>query len=166
MHINFLVLLIAAVIPMVVGFLWYNPKTLGNAWMQAAEMTEEKIKGANMAKIFGLSFLFAFMIAMAEQFMVIHQYHVYSIFQNDPSMSDPNSEIGMMLNDFMGKYGNNFRTFKHGAFHGIIGGIMFVFPIIATNALFERKSFKYIFINSGYWTLTLALMGGVICAFA
>ncbi|MBL7884231.1 MAG: DUF1761 domain-containing protein [Bacteroidia bacterium] len=166
MHINFLVLLIAAVIPMVVGFLWYNPKTLGNAWMQAAEMTEEKIKGANMAKILGLSFLFAFMIAMAEQFMVIHQYHVYSIFQNDPSMSDPNSEIGMMLNDFMGKYGNNFRTFKHGAFHGIIGGIMFVFPIIATNALFERKSFKYIFINSGYWTLTLALMGGVICAFA
>ncbi len=166
MHINFLVLLIAAVIPMIVGFIWYNPKTLGTAWMQAAEISEDKMKGANMALIFGLSFVFAFLLAMAEQFMVIHQYHVYSIFQGDPTMSDPNSATSMMINDFMAKYGNNFRTFKHGALHGTITGLFVALPIIGTNALFERKSFKYIFINVGYWTITLALMGGVICAFA
>jgi hypothetical protein len=124
------------------------------------------MKGANMAVIFGLSFLFAIMLAMAEQFMVIHQYHVYSIFQGDPTFQDPNSAVGMMLSDFMAKYGNNFRTFKHGAFHGTIAGIMIALPIIGTNALFERKGGKYIFINVGYWTITLALMGGVICAFA
>jgi hypothetical protein len=166
MNINFVVLLLAALIPMIVGFIWYNPKTLGNAWMKAADVSEEKMKGANMAVIFGLSFLFAIMLAMAEQFMVIHQYHVYSIFQGDPGFQDPNSEVGMMLSDFMAKYGNNFRTFKHGAFHGTLAGILIALPIIGTNALFERKGGKYIFINVGYWTITLALMGGVICAFA
>ncbi|MCK6649611.1 MAG: DUF1761 domain-containing protein [Bacteroidia bacterium] len=166
MHINFLVLLIAAVVPMIVGFIWYNPKTLGTAWMKAAEVSEDKMKGANMALIFGLSFVFAYLLAMAEQFMVIHQYHVYSIFQGDPTMSDPNSATSLMINDFMAKYGNNFRTFKHGALHGTIAGLFVALPIIGTNALFERKSFKYIFINARYWTITLALMGGVICAFA
>ncbi len=166
MQVNFLVLLIAAVVPMIVGFIWYNPKTLGAAWMKAAEVSEDKMKGANMAVIFGLSFVFAYLLAMAEQFMVIHQYHVYSIFQGDPTMSDPNSATSLMINDFMAKYGNNFRTFKHGALHGTIAGLFVALPIIGTNALFERKSFKYIFINAGYWTITLALMGGVICAFA
>ena len=74
MQVNFLVLLIAAVVPMIVGFIWYNPKTLGTAWMKAAEVSEDKMKGANMALIFGLSFVFAYLLAMAEQFMVIHQY--------------------------------------------------------------------------------------------
>lgn len=65
----------------------------------------------------------------------------------------------------MDKYGNNFRTFKHGAFHGTIGGFFFATPVLCINALFERKSFIYIAINAGYWIITLALMGGVICAF-
>lgn len=37
-----------------------------------------------------------------------------------------------------------------------------VLPIMATNALFERKGFKYIMVNWGYWALTMALMGGVL----
>jgi hypothetical protein len=66
--------------------------------------------------------------------------------------------------DFMAKYGNEFRTFKHGAFHGLMYGLFFVLPVIGTNGLFERKSWKYIFINVGYWTVSLMLMGGIICA--
>jgi UDP-N-acetylmuramyl pentapeptide phosphotransferase/UDP-N-acetylglucosamine-1-phosphate transferase len=62
---NFLILLAAALIPMVMGFIWYNPKTLGNAWMKAADVTEEKMKGANMALIFGLSFVFSIMLSTA-----------------------------------------------------------------------------------------------------
>lgn len=66
----------------------------------------------------------------------------------------------------MDKYGNNFRTFKHGVFHGVISGIFLIFPLFAINAMFERKGFKYIFINSGYWLVSFALMGGIICAFS
>jgi hypothetical protein len=42
-------------------------------------------------------------------------------------------------------------------------GLLIVLPIMGTNALFERKSFKYVLINVGYWTISLALMGGILC---
>jgi hypothetical protein len=32
--------------------------------------------------------------------------------------------------------------------------------------LFERKGFRYIAINGGYWIISMALMGGIICAFS
>lgn len=155
---NFVILLVAALIPMVVGFIWYNPKVLGTAWMEASGMTDEKIKGSNMAVIFGLSFVFAILLSFAMHPMVIHQMGVYSIFEGDASNMDYTS--------FMDKYGEAFRTFKHGVFHGIIGGIAVALPILGTNALFERRSFKYIAINAGYWIVTMALMGGVICQFS
>jgi hypothetical protein len=83
---------------------------------------------------------------------------------NEPGMKDPNSEISIWLNGIMDKYGNNFRTFKHGALHGTLAGIFIGLPIMGINAMFERKSWKYIFINAGFWALCLCLMGGIICA--
>lgn len=166
MHVNFIIILVAALIPMVLGFLWYNPKVFGGVWMKAAEITQDKMKGANMALIFGLSFFFSFLLSMSIQFMVIHQWSIYSILANEPGMKDSSSEVSLMVKDFMAKYGTNFRTFKHGAFHGLVAGIMIALPILGTNALFERKGFKYIAVNSGYWMVCLALMGGVICAFS
>ncbi|TAH41104.1 MAG: DUF1761 domain-containing protein [Bacteroidetes bacterium] len=165
MEMNFVVILLTSLVPMVMGFIWYNPKTLGAAWMQAAGVTEEKMKGANMGLIFGLSFLFSVMLAMAVNGLVIHQNHMYSILLNEPGFGDPNSELGQYIAAFMEKYGNNFRTFKHGALHGFLGGLFFAFPILATNAMFERKGWKYIWINTGYWTITLTLMGGILCAY-
>ena len=43
-------------------------------------------------------------------------------------------------------------------------GLFLALPILGTNALFERKGFKYIAVNAGYWILTIALMGGLLCA--
>ncbi len=51
--INFLILLAADVVPLIIGFVWYNPKVFGTAWMKARDMTEEKAKWANMGLIFG-----------------------------------------------------------------------------------------------------------------
>ncbi|HEY1040613.1 MAG TPA: DUF1761 domain-containing protein [Bacteroidia bacterium] len=160
---NFLILLAAAVVPLIVGFIWYNKKVFGSAWMKATEMTDEKAKGANIGLVFGLTFLFSFFLAFAIQFMVIHQWSVFSILANEPGIMDPKSEMGMWLSDFMAKYGSNFRTFKHGVLHGTIAGISLALPIIGVNALFERKGFKYIAINVGFWTVCMALMGGIIC---
>jgi hypothetical protein len=42
-------------------------------------------------------------------------------------------------------------------------GIFIALPILATQAMFERKSLKYVLINAGYWIITLALMGGIVC---
>ncbi len=161
-----LVLALAALIPMIMGFIWYNPKTLGTAWMEASGLTEEKMKGANMPLIFGLSYLFSFFFTFGIYAMVVHQGHVLSILINEKGFNEAGSEINKYYTDFMSKFGTNFRTFKHGVFHGVLGGITIALPIIATSALFERKGFKYIAINVGYWVITMALMGGVICQFA
>lgn len=159
-------LLASALIPLVIGFLWYNPKTFANPWMKAANVTEEKLKTGNMALIFILTYVMGFLISAILMMLVIHQIHIGSILADTAGANDPNSEVGKYIADFMAKYGQNFRTFKHGAFHGTFTGLICVTPIIAINGMFERRGFKYIAIHGGYWMLTLALMGGIICRFA
>jgi hypothetical protein len=166
MDFNFLIILAAALIPMIIGAIWYNPKVLGKAWMQAAGLTEEKLKNANMVIILIVSFIFMFFLAFVMQMLVIHQIHTMAVLYNQPDSGDPNSTSMQLMKQFMELYGNSYRTFKHGAFHGTFSGIMIALPIIGTNALFERKGFKYIAINAGYWIISMALMGGVICAFS
>lgn len=165
MQVNFLILLVAAVVPLIVGFIWYNPKVFGNAWMETSGMTEEKARGANMAKIFITTFIISFFLAMGLQFAVIHQFHVGSLFQGQP-FTDPTTEVGAFYKSIMDRVSGNFRTFKHGALHGTLTGLFMAMPVLGINALFERKGFKYIAINTGYWMLTMALMGGIICAFS
>ncbi len=157
--INPLSLLVAAVSALVVGFVWYNPKVFGKAWMAAAEMTEDQMKGANMAKIFGLAFLFALMLAFSLPAAVIHQMGAYSLAGGPESVNALPS-----YQTFITDYADAFRTFKHGALHGFMTGLFVALPILGTNALFERKGAKYIIINSGYWIVTLTIMGGIICA--
>lgn len=163
---NFPILLLAALIPLVVGMVWYHPKVMGTAWMKHAGMTEEKIAGANMAVIFGLTYVLSFMLAIMLNTIVIHQGGIYSTLANNPGFGQEGSDIDTFIKDFMAKYGTNFRTFKHGAFHGVLASLFFVLPVMGVNALFERQGWRYIAINTGYWLLALALMGGIICAYA
>ena len=158
MEFNILALVVAAASTLVVGAIWYHPKVFGTAWMRAAEMTEEKMKKANMAKIFGLALLFAFFIALTLRALVVHQTGAFSMVGGDVEGALPSYAA------FMNDYGNSFRTFKHGVLHGLLTGIFMAFPIIGTNALFERKSAKYIFINGGFWIVCMMIMGGIICA--
>lgn len=160
---NFLVIFLSALIPLFIGFIYYSPKLFGTIWMQEAGVTEEKLKGGNMAKILLLAYVFSVMLGSVLMYLVIHQLSVPSILANTPGINDPNSEVSLWLKDFMAKYGNNFRTFKHGALHGVISALFFAWPIVGINALFERRGAKYIAIHVGYWVITLALMGGVIC---
>ena len=154
---NPVAMLLASISALVIGFIWYNPKVFGTAWMQAADMTEEKIKGANMAKIFALALFFAFLLSTALPGIVIHQMGAFSLIGGDPAAALPSYEA------FMADYSDAFRSYKHGAFHGVLTGVFIALPILGTNALFERKSAKYIFINVGYWIVTLAVMGAIIC---
>jgi len=57
---------------------------------------------------------------------------------------------------------DNVATFGHGAFHAVWLGLLVSTPVLATNALFEQRSFKYIAINAGYWIVCFAIMGGII----
>jgi len=160
---NLIVVLLAALIPMVVGFVYYNPKVLGTPWMKAAGVTEEMIQGGNMLKMLLLSFLCAFLFSAFLFGFVVHQTDVYSLYASEPGFGVENSAVMNRLDTLMLEFGDRFRTFKHGALHGTLVATLFVVPILGTVAIFERKSFRYVSINGGYWIITLALMGGVLC---
>jgi hypothetical protein len=159
MEFNFLAILVAALVPMILGFLWYNPIGFGTVWMAEAEMSEEKIKGGNMAVIFGVSFLLSILLSFFTQVLTIHQMGALGMIGGDPSAEG----VLPSFQAFMDDYGTNFRTFRHGALHGFLAGIFIALPIIGINALFERKSWRYILINAGYWTIVLVIMGAIIC---
>jgi hypothetical protein len=114
---------------------------------------------------FLLTYIFSIFLGVALSFITIHQFGVMSTLLNEPGFMTPGSEMNNYFTDFMSKYGNNFRTFKHGALHGFLSGVTIALPILAVNSMFERKGFKYIAINSGFWIVCMALMGGVICQF-
>lgn len=157
MELNFLAILVAAIVPLFIGFIWYGPMLFQNAWMRESGMTEEKMKNSNMAVIFIVSLLLSVLLAFFTQFLVIHQFGAMGMVGGDPTDALPSFQA------FMDDYGNSYRTYKHGALHGAMAGIFFVLPVMATNGLFERKSWKLTFINVGYWTLCLAIMGAIIC---
>ena len=157
-QINWLVTGLAALIPLITGALWYSKILFGNSWMRINRFHPEDMKGANMALIFGLTFVLSFVLAMTVNGIVIHQFTLSSIIQGDNSETAKN-----WLAKTMSDYGHNFRTFKHGALHGSLASIFMVLPVIGIVALFERRGWKYICIHVGYWFVTLALMGGVIC---
>jgi hypothetical protein len=157
MEFNFLAIFVAALAPLVIGFLWYNPKLFGNAWMREAEMTEEKMKGGNMPIIFALTLLLSFLLSFFIQTLTIHQFGALGMVGGDLTNVNPS------FHAFMADYGTAFRTFKHGALHGLLAGLFLFFPVMAINGMFERKSWKYIFINSGYWIVSLTIMGAIVC---
>ncbi|MBK8699713.1 MAG: DUF1761 domain-containing protein [Saprospiraceae bacterium] len=161
---TYVLMFLTALVPLLIGFMYYHPKTLANVWMREAGLDEEKLKGGNMGRIFGLTYLFSFMLAFFLQSLVIHQFHLNSIIMAEPGFGDATSAAMMDVKAFMDKYGDNYRTFGHGALHGFITSIFFVLPVIGINALFERRSWKYIAIHWGFWAISLLLMGGIICA--
>ena len=164
MNFNLPVLLIAATIPLIIGFIWYNTKVFGAIWMKESNMDADQLKKPN-PMIFLWCYLLSVFLALALTPIVIHQFGFFSILMNEPGLQDPNSDLYAYVSGFMANYGQNFRTFKHGIIHGVINALLFALPIIGINALFERKSFKYVMIHTGYWTITIAVMGGIICQF-
>jgi hypothetical protein len=155
MELNYLAIVVAAIVPLIMGAVWYNPKVLGTAWMKASGMTEEKIKSGNIPVIFGITLVLSFMLAFTVNGMVIHQVGATQL-----AYSNPDAES---FQAFMAEFGNMHRSFGHGALHGAIGAIFFVLPVLGINALFERKGWKYILINVGYWIVTLTIMGAIVC---
>ena len=158
MEINFLALLLAALSTLVVGFIWYNPKVFGTIWMRETGINPEEGEKPNMALIFGVSILYAFFISLILQFVTIHQFGALGMIGGDVATAKPSYTA------FMADYGDAFRTFKHGALHGTMTGLFLALPVIGTNALYEKRSFKYTLVTGGFWIVCFAIMGGIICA--
>ena len=132
---SILAIVVGALIPMLMGFIYYHPKVMGKAWMDSLGITEADTKKGNMGVIFGVSIIMSLLMSW------------FLLFNVD----GPGQE---------GVY----DSFKHGAFHGALIGLLVAMPVMVTNGLFERKNFKNLAINTVYWVITIALMGGAIDA--
>jgi len=166
MDFNIWVIFVAALIPLVTGFVWYNPKVFGTAWLKTSGLTEEEAASGNMAVILGLSYVFGIFLAAMLLPIVIHQFAIASLMITEVDFSVVGSESHTYYTEIMDRLGDRNRAFSHGSFHGAFAGFLFALPIIGILSLFERRGFKYIAIHTGYWILTLALMGGVIAQWA
>jgi hypothetical protein len=160
MQFNWWLFFVTALIPLVVGFVWYSPKVFGNSWMKINGFTEDDLKGQNMLKVFLITYFLGLLFSTAAMVMTIHQMGYTSIFADDNT-----PETAAMIQDFLAKYGHKYRSFGHGAVHATIFTLFLILPVIAINAMFERRGWKYIAIHTGYWLVTFILIGGIICAY-
>lgn len=63
MEINHLAVFAAAVSNMIVGAIWFSPALFYEAWKTSAGLSEEQVQAATPARMYGLGFLAALVIA-------------------------------------------------------------------------------------------------------
>jgi hypothetical protein len=69
-YINIWAVLVSAVAFWALGSLWYSPVLFGKRWQKEVGLKEEDISGANMAKVFGLSFVLMLLMVWALNFVI------------------------------------------------------------------------------------------------
>lgn len=156
---NFIVIGGCALIPFLIGFVWFHPNLFGGTyWQHITNLTNQQMDKPIKPLQLLLSLLLNFLIAFGVFNLTVHATHVLALTGPDPEMLKSGAGLA-----FMEAYGNNFRTMGHGIGHGlIIGTLCFVIPIVGYAAIFERKSFRYVLVNGGFWALSLTIMAMVI----
>jgi hypothetical protein len=130
LNINPLAVIVATIVPMLLGFLWYGP-LFGNTWMAARGITREQMGNVNAGQAYGLTTVLALVTAIAMAMVV-------------SAASAQNLIAGVTL--------------------GAIVGIGLVATALATNGIFEERSWTLVGLNAGYQIVSLILMGAVIGA--
>lgn len=134
MHsLNWLAILVAAVVSMILGFLWYSPLLFGKAW--AREMgydLSDKAKMDEMRKSAGPAYAGSFAAGLLAAFtlaLILHGMRAESL------------HFGLMA-----------------GFHIWLG---FVATVQFTGALFAKQSMKLFAINTGYQLICYLMMGAL-----
>ena len=140
---NYLAIFVAGLVPMAIGYLWYGV-LFEKQWMESLNFTKKDVEGGNMAVIYGVSILFAMILAAAIKI---------DIEMTHKTVNDAGELI----------FGS-FHTFQHGALHGLGIGFILGIPALISNSLFQRNTGKNILLNVAYWLLTFAIMGGILDA--
>lgn len=156
---NIPVLIACAFIPFIIAFVWFHPKVFGGEiWQKVANISADNFSKPIKPFHLIVSIFLNFLIAVGMFIATVHQGHVFAL-------TGPDIEAfkGGTARAFMLEYGENFTTLQHGITHGLfIGLLMFVIPILGYAVIFERKSFKYLLVNGGFWAISLVAMSCII----
>lgn len=63
-NLNLPAVVAAALAAFFIGGLWYSPALFHRAWMRANRYSDADVAGGNMARIFGIAFVFALLMAI------------------------------------------------------------------------------------------------------
>lgn len=130
---NYLSFILATLTPMVVGFIYYQKSIFGSSWRTTISMPKAQRIRWHFGYVFSLSFLVCFSLSV-----------FLFLFCNG---------VG---------HEGQYDTFGHGVFHGFLLAILVIIPISITGVLYNERSWKNMFINAGYWLISLSLMGGIL----
>ena len=145
-QLNFLALIVAALVPMIMGFVYYHPKVLGSLWMKANGFTLESIGTGPKPVMYLLALVVSFLLAFFVWINVTGAGGVDQLQVTDP------------------KDGHSYVTFCHGVVHGVLISLTVILPVFVTMTIFEKRSWSWAFVNWGYWALTVTLMAGILSA--
>ena len=134
---NMLSVAIAALVPMIMGFIYYHPKVMGSAWMKANGFTADNVTPPKPIW---------YLVALLLSFMLSFRLCIDVTAQGQDVAPD----------------GHSYITFQHGIAHGIINTIFILLPVLGTLKIFERRSWSWLFVNLGYWGITLMIMQGIL----
>lgn len=133
LQINFIAVIVAAVVSQIVGFIYYSPYVLGKPWMRLMGVSDKKPKGSEMMKLYGTSSVLGLIMA----FVLSHV-------------------MTMSMNYF------GYSPIYTGIMSGFWMWLGFVMPVQLTDVLFSGKKLKLFGINTGYQLVALIAMGVVI----
>ena len=139
-QLNMMAVLVASLIPMIMGFIYYHPKVMGNAWMKSNGFTQESLGNGPKPIWYLVSLVLSFLFAVKFALEV----------------TGPGQDVA--------PDGHSYVTFQHGMAHGIINTIMIILPIFGTLTIFEKRSWTWAFVNIGYLSLCLIVMQGILSA--
>ena len=131
-NINYLAVLVAAIVGFFVGYLWYSNALFGKMWRDLMGFDEKKMKQA-MKKGMGKTMTIGFLSTLLMSYILAH---FISYVQA--------------------------QTAIDGILAGLWIWIGFVATIMIGMVMYEGKPMKLYCINSLYWLVTLCVMGAIL----
>lgn len=133
---NHLAVVVAAVIHMALGMLWYSPALFGKAWIKLVGMTDKEMKEAKK-KGMGKTMVVAFVASLVLMYVLAAFVDLVSS-----------------------------TTFALGAQTGAWAWLGFIATVMLNSVLWEKKPVKLYLINVSYYLVSLVVMGGLLAAWA
>jgi len=159
MELNYTSFGLIAFLPLIIGYFWYHPNSVIKKWSNVDTIAFN----AFGIKKLSLLFLLSLILVYGYINLVIHQMGFYELFFTD--IMKGSEEAKVIVDDFLGKYGDKHRHFGHGLFHGVINAFVFALPFIGFHAILDQKGRKYVLYHFLYWLITSALVCGCISEF-
>jgi len=131
--VNYLAILIAAVVGWLAGAVWYM--TLGKPWIAAVGLSPRMIEENKKKPGAMLPFIYAFVAQLV---------------------------MAWVLAGIVGHLGNGQVTFKNGVISSALCWLGFVITTMLVNNSFALRNPRLLLIDGGHWLVVVLLMGAII----